>query len=219
MTTENEKKNKELIILNKLYNYKNIKNSKQFFEIIESERPDFIIKAQDETFGVEITEFYYNESTARLKNYPGYFNKIISSTSNKVLDKKDIGILSHNKLYIKNPITNKYNFVADTVEAKYHENYLSCQIPRYQDIEPIILEIIKNKNHKAKKYSNLDYFELFINDAENYFEKINLNNQNTEKLLYEVTKSRFRRIYIFSGKLLFVVGDNPKKNWLKYHVS
>ena len=59
-------------ILNEIY-------TDNMFEIQESEQPDFVLKNKNnnEKFGVEVTELYHNESSARLKNYPGYFEKIL----------------------------------------------------------------------------------------------------------------------------------------------
>lgn len=80
------KKNKEYQILRKIYTNKKIK-------IKPSEEPDFIIEFENEKFGVEITEYYYNEASARLKNYKGYIEKILKSDSSNILDKRDKGII------------------------------------------------------------------------------------------------------------------------------
>lgn len=80
------KKNKEYKILRKVYTNEKIK-------IKPSEEPDFIIECEMEKFGVEITEYYYNEASARLKNYKGYTEKILKSDSSDILDKRDKGVI------------------------------------------------------------------------------------------------------------------------------
>lgn len=80
------KKNKEYKILRKVYTNEKIK-------IKLSEEPDFIIEYKMEKFGVEITEYYYNEASARLKNYKGYTEKILKSDSSDVLNKRDKGVI------------------------------------------------------------------------------------------------------------------------------
>ena len=51
---------------------------KQYEQITDSECPDFRIKNKgyNSSFGVEITEFYFSESNARLRKIPNYFSEI-----------------------------------------------------------------------------------------------------------------------------------------------
>ena len=76
------KKHKEYQVLKRIYTSNKIR-------IQSSERPDFIIESKKEKFGVEITEYYYNETSARLKNYKGYAEKILKSNSIDIIDQRD----------------------------------------------------------------------------------------------------------------------------------
>lgn len=208
------KKHKEFLILSKIY-------TKDRIEIHIFEMPDFILKSSNETFGVEITEYYYNETSARLKNIEGYTRRILKSDSNKVLDKRDIDFLKKGKLYIKDEKVDKYIFLTDTIQLKYSNSYEWGELPKYIDFEKQIINIIESKNEKAKNYykKGLDYLELFIDDREgymkNHLEEIN----NSVEILNEVTKSNYKRVYIISENYLLVIGENPGENMIKYNLK
>lgn len=149
------KKNKEYKILKKIYNSKRI-------TIKDYEKPDFIIEADNAKFGVEVTEFYFNESVARLINYKEYKEKILNSNDNKVLDKRDIGILSRHELYVLDKVDNQYKFLFDFVAVKYDDNLNFHSKPTYEFVENKIVNIINIKNNKANDYEKFDYIELII---------------------------------------------------------
>ena len=204
------KKEKELKILKKVYNSSDI-------IIEESEQPDFKIICDNETFGVEITEFYYNESTARLRNMDSYKDKILNSKDNSVLDKRDLGKLSRCQLYISTDNGKTCKFVTDFVSVKYDEKYEADILPKFEDIENLIINIDDTKNKKAIKYEHLDYLELFIQDMEN----ISIENikkiLNSNKIINAIAKSHYERLYFISGNYLCVCGINPTKNIEKYN--
>ena len=65
----------------------------------------------------------------------------------------------------------------------------------------------------------MDYYELFIQDRENYFAsdtQRQLCLYNSQLLLDVVAQSRYKRVYIFSGKVLCTIGYNPNENLVKY---
>lgn len=119
---------------------------------------------------------------------------------------------------MKTPEENKYKFFMDTIQLKYNESYLAGQDPKFKDVENQIIKIIKNKDEKSKHYeSGMQYLELFIDDRENYLEK-HINELNdSSNILEEVRKSKFKRVYFFSGKYLFIVGTNPEENMGKFN--
>lgn len=80
MTTQ-AKKDKELMILRTVF------KKKRFRKYTFSEKPDFIIHAKDD-FGVEITEYYPDETTARLHNFTDYTSKVTEGT---YVHKDDLG--------------------------------------------------------------------------------------------------------------------------------
>ena len=206
------KKDRELQILKKIYNSNKI--------VIENhEQPDFVIRADNYTFGVEITEFYLNESVARLINYPGYKERILNSKDNSVLDKNDIGVLSRHEMYILDKTDDKYKFLFDFIAVKYDDNLNFNSNPSYEFIENRIIEIINTKNQKSKDYDTFDYSELMIQSmemiSEKYINKLSL----SEKVLDAVDKSSFKRMYLLVGKYLCVYGQNPRENLNLYNVG
>lgn len=206
------KKDRELQILKKIYNSDKI-------SIKEHEQPDFVLQADNVTFGVEITEFYLNESVARLINYPGYKERILNSKDNSVLDKNDVGVLSRHEMYILDKTDDKYKFLFDFVAVKYDDNMNFNSKPSYEYIENKIIEIINTKNEKSKEYDTFDYNELIIQSmemiSEEYINKLSL----SEKILDSVDKSSFKRMYLLIGKYLCVYGQNPRENLDLYNVG
>ena len=185
------KKHKEYLILKKLYN-------KEGLNIEPSESPDFVIESSDDRFGVEITEYYYNESSARLKNYKGYSEKILKSDSSKILDKRDKGFITKTSLFIKDPKDCEYKFLMNTIQLKYNDNYDMGEAPQFKDVENQILDIIETKNKKSFNYKKcVSYIELFINDKEDFIEKHIHELNDSIRILNKVNKSRFKRVYFF----------------------
>ena len=208
------KKQREMEVLKKIY-------KEPIVKINHTDKPDFIIDGDNERFGVEITDYYYNDSSARLKNQPGYFNEIIKSDNDSILNKKDRGLITREAIYIKDTTDDKYKFLVDTVGLKYNDRYDYNIEPSYEDVEKQLIDRIQEKNEKSKEYEKLDYYELFIQDREKYFAK-NRNRQirlyNSKLLLNAITKSKFKRVYLFSGDVLSIIGDNPSENMLKYNM-
>ena len=121
-------------------------------KVENSEEPDFIIKSEKEVFGVEITDYYFNESSARLKNYKGYTNKILNSNSDVILDKRDKGFITKVGIFVKSPEESKYKFITNTIQLRYNELYSFGELPDLKDVEKQIIQIIQIKNNKAKHY-------------------------------------------------------------------
>ena len=206
------KKDKELMVLKQIYQDDKV-------VITKSECPDFIINGINEKFGVEITDYYYNESSARLKNKPGYFESIINSSDNTILTQRDKGIITKQAIFVKEPNEEKYKFLLDTIGIKYNENYDYGVNPIYKDVERQLIDIINEKSIRAENYQKMDYYELFIQDRENYFAsdtQRQLCLYNSQLLLDVVAQSRYKRVYIFSGKVLCTIGYNPNENLVKY---
>ncbi len=204
------KKERELEIIKNIYISENI-------EIIPDEQPDFIINSDTEKFGVEVTEFYYNESTARLKNYKGYKEKILNSNNDSVLDRRDKGKLTRCQLYCYNEKNKKNEYLFDFIDVKYNDENKMSVLPNCQEIENIILNIIECKNKKSQKYEKFNYLELFIQDMENIsFDKLEYI-ANSKKILNKINDSNFKRLYFLSGNKVITIGINPKENFEKYN--
>jgi hypothetical protein len=72
MTSQNKKEH-EREIVDLVYGFR------RPFQIDDSEQPDFLAKLTplDEPFGIEATEFFQSESSARLKRIPDYVGKLL----------------------------------------------------------------------------------------------------------------------------------------------
>ena len=134
----NKKEEKE--ILNSLY-------SEQENTIEESERPDFILsKDGKRKFGVEITELFYNESSARLKKHKEYGGKILKlNTQKKYMHKDDITNLVPIKLYYKLKDNEEYQYFADTVAKVSYPGKLPGERLSCEEYEKLLISIIRRK--------------------------------------------------------------------------
>ena len=145
-------KKKELNIIAKLYDLKKDKivNRKN------DECPDFILKHNDILIGVEVTEYYLNEGDARLKNYPGYFEKVMNAQADK-RDKDNLSVV--NDICIFNEKTGEWEL--------YKDKGILSKIHTLTDYIAIIKDIIEKKNEKAKQYDkSCDINHLVIYDRE-----------------------------------------------------
>lgn len=208
------KEQRELEVLKQIY-------KEPVVTIKHIDKPDFVIEGQDEKFGVEITDYYYNDSSARLKNMPGYIERILNSNDDSVLDKRDKGLISKTTLYLMDTRDNQYKYVGDNVALKYDKDLSWDEDPDYVSVEERLIEIINDKDSKSNEYEKLDYCELFIQDREGYFAKDNnrqISLYNSDSILNAVANSNFKRVYLFSGNTLNIIGDKPIENMLKYNM-
>ena len=196
-----EKKEKEKIILKKIYNEKN--KSKYMLVDDTSEKPDFIMRnlKNGDIFGVEVTNMYYDEFSARLKEIPNYIGEMLKNG----IPRKATGILNKHQLYIK--IDKNWHYIGDTIGESFK---------KYDDYINALVYTINKKSIKAKKYNNnLKYIELFINDKENYLTFKSVKHlaylEKSEKLWQAINKSPFKRIYFFTivdrQEMLLLTGD------------
>ena len=194
-----KKKKKEKEILNKVYN---VDNEDRYRLIEEKEAPDFVLEdlKTNETFGVEITKLYYNQSTARLKEIPNYEAKLLKNG----IPRKDKGTLGVHKIYIS--IDDEWVYLTDSI---------GHNLGKYDDYIDALVNVINTKTEKAKKYKKLDYLELFIDDRENFFFFKKIEDfkkfDKSEKIWNAIDKSPFRRIYLFTiinkQEMLRIAGD------------
>lgn len=184
-----------------------------------NERPDFIITKDNIKFGVEVTGFYYNLSSARLQNQKNYFNRLIKNPTldSSYIHKDDKKNLLPSKLYCRANQNEKYKHWLDCILLKTDYSDIPGEKPSFSFFENKIIDIINAKNLKSIKYDNsLNYIELIINDTESFFSGLNDENIkeifNSPNLLAVVEKSNFYRVYIVSKKdnddLVYVLGKN-----------
>lgn len=108
---DNQEKKKvlERAILNKVF-------SEKEFDIEETEEPDFLVtnKKFQEKFGVEVTELFINQSSARIKKIPNYIGQILNGEDERrYKTKDDITNLPTVKIYIKDNVKNTYSPVLE----------------------------------------------------------------------------------------------------------
>ena len=104
-----------------------------------------INRKTNEAFGVEITELFINQSSARIKNIHNYVSNIINGKDEKrYADKEDIENLPVAKIYVKNRY-NQYDKVTDAVKLPI------VTIEKYIDKIKKIIKVIRIIEINVKK--------------------------------------------------------------------
>lgn len=188
-------KSEELEIIKKIYKDDN-------YVITPSEKPDFLIrkKHSKKVFGAEVTKLYYSQSSARLKIIPNYREKLLKDG----IPRRDQGELGKHELYVM--IEGKWVYLADTIDQKFKN---------YDDYINAIVKTIKDKNEKLKNYKKLDYYELFIDDKEQFLKFKDIRDiqklWESSKLQETFKNTPFSRIYLFTvinGRdVMYMMGD------------
>ncbi len=105
MIDTNNKKREERRIFDLVY------GDRSFNEVKDSETPDFLVRyfPDKSYFGVEVTEYYLNETNARLDNIPDYTGQLLNGKDfkhkddSKVLDVAEIDIINKDgSTHVKN---------------------------------------------------------------------------------------------------------------------
>ncbi len=186
-------------------------NEKEF-DIEETEKPDFLVtnKKFQEKFGVEVTELFINQSSARIKKIPNYIGQILNGEDERrYKTKEDITNLPIVKIYIKDNVNNTYSSVLEK----------AVKIPTMSIGEYIenVKKSIQKKN--TKNYKNIcESVELVVNDAEEFFydKDILILNKflKNKELLNLVKDSIFRVVYIVTkyNKEDVIITIGAKKN-------
>ena len=146
-----DKKEREKSILKMVY------KSDRIGEIIDCEKPDFKVrnKHQQAFFGVEVTEFYFSESSARMSNIPNYVGGI--------LDKGHY----HHKEDMKALEVHEFTLLSNNKPDQQHKGILT-KIPPVPQYVQMVVEIIENKSERIQDYiQGLTHINLIILDTEN----------------------------------------------------
>lgn len=163
-------------------------------EYEESEQPDFILKTgSNNEHGVEITELYYDGTSARIKN-GRYINDLL--VKNKYWHKDD-----KEKLKVQ-------GVTYYSKEKGYFPTQLSVLfLPKYNlsDYAKAINETIVSKNEKLTKYRTSIFSNcmLVVYDKENPFEKIH--EKDIARQLFcgvlstTIRESGYQEIYLITG--------------------
>lgn len=162
------------------------------FTVKESEKPDFILtnkmKFKDKPFGVEVTELYSSESSARLLNIEGYFDKII--INKQYIHKTDFNKLPVRMVQLISPEGDKYSLNGIIQDNKQTDILISLNTA------------LAEKNGKHNNYTRkCIYHNLIISDAENMVLNIDKSEFIFTKQIYlEIKTSPFREIFLISTK-------------------
>lgn len=199
------KKNHEYNIVRVIYNEKEYKYNEE--NGYSQEKPDFVLqRGSEEKFGVEVTELYYDGTSARIKNRKNYLEDIKKGE----VDKRDITTLHITALYLD---------VGNDNEPDYQFLFNEFSIPEYteNDFKKALIKRIEEKHKKSKEYrKDLKYIELIILDREcffyNYTEEDALKYFNTNTYIWDlIKKTIFKRIIfitIVNGKFKVIGLDN-----------
>lgn len=190
---QDEKKKREKAILDLVY------SDKSFESVTPKEEPDFEIKHKfnGPKFGVEVTEFYFSESLARINNIPGYVSEIIST--GKYKHKDDIASLGVKEFTL---------IPGDNRKPQQKISGIFQAQPNINEYVAKVAESIENKNQRYSSYiDRLDHVNLIIFDYENI-----LTGAPSDKFHYQFFKpklekalldSRFREIFFITNLGLF----------------
>lgn len=213
-----DKKGMEKDILNLVY------SDDSFDSINPAEEPDFRLRRKSEKapFGVEITEFYFSESRARVKNIPGYVSSILNKEEYRHKDDRAILQVKDLKLIPAD----------DTREEQQIKGIIQEQ-PKVEQYVSDVARRISSKNKKFKQYrSGLDHVNLVLFDCEERLMGVPLDRfyffffkPDLEKT---VTNSEFREIFFITRigpfgatkhvyiplKMLFLVAEVYRFNFI-----
>jgi len=184
-------KDKKLMNQRKIldYIYKDIPG----LQIKRNERPDFRLKYKylKNYFGVEVTEFYFDETSARLKNIPEYLDDLLNDK--KYLHKKDRKALEIEKVTI----------ISKNGENKGEPEAVIHKLPSLSSCQEKIIQIINDKNKKYYEYDKtLQHINLIIYDSEGFLFRIRTkdfyNIIYTRNIIESIITSNFREIYFIT---------------------
>lgn len=182
-----DKKQKEKRILNLVYSDDEVANAEV------TEEPDFIFRYNPLIcFGVEVTEFYFSESEARMRNIPNYFTRIM-----------DQGDYAHKK-------DKKALKVEDVTLIRKEDNHQETVKAIMREVPPMsqfidgLLKAMRTKNEKAEHYrSGLNFIELIVYDVNHYLyhhpEKEIYARLFDDKVREFIRNTTFREIYLISS--------------------
>lgn len=154
-----DKKKIEHDILNLVY------DAIDYDEIIDSECPDFRIKNKvgNTSFGVEVTEFYFSESNARINKIPNYFTDILNNNQYRHKDDKQV-------LEVVD-----FEITEADGTPKGNARGIFQELPQPSQYVDMIVDAILNKDKKIKKYAkDLSHINLLVFDTEHRFQSVSV---------------------------------------------
>ena len=166
---------------------------RRFRAILSTECPDFTLQYPNErtSFGVEITEFYYSGSNARIRNVPGYLTEIFAG--GRHIHKDDVDTLKVQQV----ELTKADGSFKGPISAILQDP------PSVSTYVRMIADTIERKDKKREGYeTSLSHVNLVILDHEkrlltlppdHFFEYF-----FTPNLRKVLVKTRFREIFFIT---------------------
>lgn len=165
--------------------------SQETFTIFHQDKPDFLITNNvGDTFGVEITQLFTNESDARLKNIPNYTEELLDKK--KYRHKNDIEVLKVENILIEKQDGRKIETQAIIQKSPQPKDYLQK-----------LISIIESKNKLKEEYSkDISHTNLIIHDNSDIFSLRNpddvYNDLYTEEVAKAIVQNDFHEIFLIT---------------------
>jgi hypothetical protein len=202
------KKGRELEVVKKVY-----VRAEEFIKSTDQEKPDFLLDGfpKGTLLGVEVTELYQNESSARLKRIPGYADLIYDTR--KFRHKDDPGRLIPDEFDLLDEMGNTVQVLKGVWQ----------NLPSVNEFINLVEGVIQEKVGKLANYTkDAAYNILLISDTEGYFGGTKLTDLYASlfspKLETALFEAGFREVY-FIGQLEHKNKHLPMKGYLLYAYS
>ncbi len=148
-----DKKQRERTILSLIY------DESEYCEVVDFEIPDFLVQHRNEDtfFGVEVTEVYYSDASARIKRVSDYFQLIVD---------KDVYLHKKDKKVLK--VVEADHVRGD--ELLGTARLILYKTPPIEQYVEMIVDAIVSKNAKVLEYlRSVTHVNLVVFDAESNF--------------------------------------------------
>ena len=182
MSNDVEKKEAEIRILKMIFGGK--------VSFRESEQPDFILEyGKGVEYGVEITELFYNGTSARLKNGK-YINELLTEKKYRHKEDKKQELVKDITYYAQDNGYSPVKMQAVFIPQHSHRDYFDS-----------LLHAIKEKNSKLCKYdpSIRENCILIIYDRETLFKKVDTFQGIPADLADTIRHSNYEEIFIVTN--------------------
>ncbi|MBN1459592.1 MAG: hypothetical protein JXA57_08640 [Armatimonadetes bacterium] len=180
------KKAREKTLLNLIY------ADEDYAAVVPAEEPDFRIrhKQGDGEFGVEVTEFYHDQSRARISNIPGYIGEILSMGEYR--HKDDVAALKLGRFAI---------VPADDSRPRQELDGVIQAVPTVDQWVDKVADLVSRKNERFADYTaGLDHVNLIVMDRENRLARLPAEDFHTffftDMLVKALLDAEFREVHL-----------------------
>jgi len=183
-----DKKAEERAVLRMVY------DEQAFARVDKSERPDFLLQypSVPTPFGVEITQLYFTEADARLRNVPGYMQQLWAGGDYRHKDDKKVFRAT------------KMQVIRDGVVRATDVPGIFRELPPVAVYARQIAASIMEKSAEASGYqSGLSHVNLIVIDRENRLRELHREHLFRHIFIPEVNeavaRTLFREIFLITG--------------------